>query len=863
MRKRLLGTVAGLGLGLTALSAATLTGFAPAQGGPGTQVTIQGTGLGTATEVRFGTNADFTILDNNRILAVVPLEGTTGRLQVKIPPNTMLNSSSDFMVAPRVTQVSPERGATNTTVLIYGANLLSVTNVQIAGWPASFSPSSAMQITATVPAEATNGLVGPIQVTSPAGTAISTNEFLVMGRAPYVDVLSQDIAAPGMIIQLWGANFVGTTAVTFSNLAARFTVSSASQLNVTVPTNPVPTTPLTNLIRVVNAGGTGVCSTPFRVTRAPVITNVLPEFSAPGRSVTLEGFNLANVTGLGFGGVRATDTNLSASQIVVTVPDNATNGPITATNAYGVGTRTYVLTRAPILDHYFEPPEGSAGRNVAIWGANLLDTRAVLFNGSNATSFRAASDIQVNAVVPVGATSGPITVTNNYGSAATTNDFIVTGSVSLPVVTAITPSGGPRGLAVMINGSNFTDPVTVRFNGVVAPDAVATSRSQVNATVPPGAFTGPVTVVTSAGTSTVTQVFYASPRLTTFAPTNGIAGDSVVLTGTNFTGALAVSFDGHDAGFTVNDTNRITAIVPPDATSGPIQVLAPGGAFLGTDSFRALPHIASFAPSWGPPGTRVGIHGSSLQEASRVDFAGTPASFTNATATELQATVPENARTGFIEVTTPDGKAVSSNQFTVTGSTDLRLRFDMWADMVTPGDPVSYRVQASNLGSLAASQVRLVYRLPAGMVFESAQADRGTWTFTNQVVTCDVELLLPLEEVTLTVAGTYLEEGIFSNTTTVTAAEADPNPSNNTDSVGTTVVSDASRTLAVEAVGAGAQVRVSWPTSAVPFTLQAKPNLSSADVWLPVTNAPSVEGGHNLVTNSATNTSRFYRLRGP
>jgi uncharacterized repeat protein (TIGR01451 family) len=304
--------------------------------------------------------------------------------------------------------------------------------------------------------------------------------------------------------------------------------------------------------------------------------------------------------------------------------------------------------------------------------------------------------------------------------------------------------------------------------------------------------------------------------------------------------------------------------VPVDALTGPVKVFTPGGATVSTNNVHVFPHLTDFTPRWAPTGAVVRITGTSLQQASAVAFGGVPAPlFSILSATELQATVPAGAQSGPIEVTTPDGTAVSSNRFVVTGAADLRLRFDSWTDWVAPGDPVAYRVQAVNLGPPAAGQVTLVYQLPAGMVFESAYSDHGVWTFTNQTVTCEVGILEPSEEVSVTVAGAFPQEGVFLNTASVSAEETDPDVLSNQASVSTIVVSDRSRTLAVDGMAGGSQVRVSWPTSAVPFTLQAAPGLSSTNAWSRVTNTPSVTDGHNRVTNPVTGESRFYRLRGP
>jgi len=78
-----------------------------------------------------------------------------------------------------------------------------------------------------------------------------------------------------------------------------------------------------------------------------------------------------------------------------------------------------------------------------------------------------------------------------------------------------------------------------------------------------------------------------------FSPAQGSAGATVTLTGTNFTGATSVVFNGASATFTNALKNyldlKITAIVPPAATSGPITVLAPHGSVTSTNRFDVLP----------------------------------------------------------------------------------------------------------------------------------------------------------------------------------------------------------------------------------------------------------------------------------
>jgi len=88
----------------------------------------------------------------------------------------------------------------------------------------------------------------------------------------------------------------------------------------------------------------------------------------------------------------------------------------------------------------------------------------------------------------------------------------------------------------------------------------------------------------AAGLQTVsvgTLSYGPAPALTTLAPQGGPAGTSVVLMGSNLSGATTVSFNGTAATFTVNSASQITAIVPAGATSGLVTVTGPSGSSTG------------------------------------------------------------------------------------------------------------------------------------------------------------------------------------------------------------------------------------------------------------------------------------------
>jgi hypothetical protein len=142
-----------------------------------------------------------------------------------------------------------------------------------------------------------------------------------------------------------------------------------------------------------------------------------------------------------------------------------------------------------------------------------------------------------------------------------------------PTINNFNPTSGPVGTNVTINGTNLTGATSVKFNNFSSVFTV-NSDTQVTATVPSGASTGPISVTTPAGTGNSSTNFRVTPKINSFNPTNGPVGTNVTINGTNLIGATSVKFNNVSAPFTVNSDTEIVATVPAGATTGPITVLA-------------------------------------------------------------------------------------------------------------------------------------------------------------------------------------------------------------------------------------------------------------------------------------------------
>jgi uncharacterized repeat protein (TIGR01451 family) len=200
------------------------------------------------------TNASFSVVADTQISALVPAIATTGPISVTTSAGTTL-TSSNFVVAPRISTFAPASGVAGTSVTIQGANFTDLLAVRFGDVPASFTNVSASQINAIVPDEA---LTASINVTTPGGIVASTNLFLVL---PGVRSFAPSSGTAGTSVTINGTGFSGATGVSFGGIsAASFNVLSATQIVAVVPAS-AQTGPIT----VSTPSGSGRSSSSFFV----------------------------------------------------------------------------------------------------------------------------------------------------------------------------------------------------------------------------------------------------------------------------------------------------------------------------------------------------------------------------------------------------------------------------------------------------------------------------------------------------------------------------------------------------------------------------------------------------------------------
>lgn len=167
------------------LNVLSVTSFTPTSGGPGTAVTLTGTGFTGVTAVAFNgaggpINAPFTVASATTIYTSVPTGTTTGAIRVT---NSATAASTSFtakttLTVPSITSFSPTSGAVGSIVTVTGLNLAGVTAATIGGISVStITITGPGSLTLRVPAGAVTGLIG---LTSAGGTRATTTNFTVL-----------------------------------------------------------------------------------------------------------------------------------------------------------------------------------------------------------------------------------------------------------------------------------------------------------------------------------------------------------------------------------------------------------------------------------------------------------------------------------------------------------------------------------------------------------------------------------------------------------------------------------------------------------------------------------------------------------
>ena len=499
--------------------------------------------------------------------------------------------------------------------------------------------------------EAINGLIDEARISTVARSAdwisaeynnqSSPQAFYYVGQSstPTITTLSPSSAEPGTSITVSGNNFTSTQGSVSLN-GQNISLSSWSESRIVAV---VPNGAATGSV-VVTVGGQQSNAVSLTVL-APTISSLSPASGEPLTNFTISGSHFGSSAGtVTLNGQTASTSNWSDSSITATVPSGATSGTVVVSNG-GLQTNGVSFTVLVPTISSLSPNAGPVGGQLTISGSNFgSSTGTVTFNGQSAT-INSWSDGSIVALVPPGALSGNVVVSNGglqsngvlftviggafpgpiaysydelgrlVGAVAGSGDAVrynydAVGNIlgitryaaTQEALFAFTPTSGPVGTQVTIRGANFSSTASqdsVAFNSTAATISSA-SATQLVVSVPTGATSGPITVTSPAGSATSSTSFTvlassSAPTITGFTPTLVNAGQTVSVTGTNFDTTPQndrLILNASAAGMPASPLPTSTALsmsVPPATASGHISLSTPAGATVSAGDLYIYP----------------------------------------------------------------------------------------------------------------------------------------------------------------------------------------------------------------------------------------------------------------------------------
>ncbi|WP_309621707.1 autotransporter domain-containing protein [Novosphingobium sp.] len=334
----------------------------------------------------------------------------------------------------------------------------------------------------------------------------------------------------------------------------------------------------------------------------------------------------------------------------------------------------------------------SLARRLMAWAAAAL-AGMILFAGPVAAQTFTATSVTPSTFSGAGQTL-TFSVTVNSGNRQVTG-ATAASAIGVSYVCAVPPGGG--------NNTN----ITFTCSGTYVTTLSDVGAQQV--------FDVPTVTIDSAGVPislTANPIFAnyvapaSPPTVSSISPTSGSTsgGTSVVITGTNLSGATSVTFGATSAGFTVNSATQITAIAPSGSNTVDVRVATPAGtsATSAADQFTYLapPAVTSISPASGPAAgsTAVTINGSNFSGTTAVTFGATAASgFTVNSASQITATSPPGTGTVDVRVTGAGGTSATSaaDQFTYISAVAPAVTTNPSNQTVNAGGTATFTVAAS------------------------------------------------------------------------------------------------------------------------------------------------------------------------
>lgn len=235
----------------------------------------------------------------------------------------------------------------------------------------------------------------------------------------------------------------------------------------------------------------------------PNIITVNPTSAIPGAPVDIKGANLKAVTAIRFGTVDAVFQTPSDTSISAIVPDSLPPGDLYVQVYIGDGVayaaQKFTILEAPKIPTIasVNPEAAFPGDNISITGINFKSVSTITF-GSTVALFTIDDSTKLTVTIPDGLSNANQIITVSAPTGSDTVSYTVNFA---PVVTSFDPAEAHEGDAITVKGKRFSGATSVTLGSITTSFNVV-NDSTLTFTVPAGASSGNITVVTPKGTGT-------------------------------------------------------------------------------------------------------------------------------------------------------------------------------------------------------------------------------------------------------------------------------------------------------------------------------------------------------------------------
>ena len=517
-------------------AAPTITSFTPTSGQVGTSVVISGSGFEGSVQVNFnGVTATNVVINSaTQITARVPTGATTGLISVTTSGGTV-TTTTNFTVTPTAAVTysvtnTLDSGLGSLRQAINDANATAGNDIINFNFATGSGPYI-ITLNSSLPNILAASSSGSVTITGLGATLLTIdankNNFRIFsidsgGNLSISGVtISGAITSDGGAFNNQGILTISNSALSGNNASRGGAIANSGGGTLTVSNSTLSGNTAINGAGIYNTGGStltvinstlsgntatngGGILNNFGSTLAVINSTLYGNTASKGGGIfsdnnltvtnsTLSG-NSATVSG---GGIFSNGGNLNIANTIIA--NSASGGDYAGTGT--IGTNSNNLVEDGSITNGSSTPTGS--------GDISGDPNLGPLQDNGGPTFTMALGVGSAAIGAGNATisnAAPINGLDQRGYVRSSTAPSI-GAFDLPTITSFTPTSGPTGTSVVISGSGFVGSVQVNFNGVAATSVVVNSATQITATLPAGATTGPISVTTSGGTVTTTTNF--------------------------------------------------------------------------------------------------------------------------------------------------------------------------------------------------------------------------------------------------------------------------------------------------------------------------------------------------------------------